>query len=92
MMVAGLVAGRPRLNPGREIGGSSPTHSAHFSLRLGYEPRLNWQATYVSRSILKVNRWASRPAMYGMAAPQYEGGEWFDSITCPLLEISRVSK
>lgn len=34
MMVAGLVAGIPGLNPGHEIGGSSPTHSARFPLRL----------------------------------------------------------
>ena len=35
MMVAGLVAGIPGLNLGHEIGGSSPTHSAHFPLQLG---------------------------------------------------------
>ena len=34
-MVAGFVAGFPELNPEHEIGGSSPTHSAHFPLQLG---------------------------------------------------------
>ena len=68
MMVAGLVASKPRLNPGLDIGGSSPTHPAHFA-PTGIGTPVELASELFSRSILEEARRAGRSAMCGTAVP-----------------------